>query len=325
VFTMRFDMRAPATGAPAADLYTAALEMASWAESRGCLSAVVCEHHMAEDGYLPAPLTLASAMAARTTSMPITVAVVLLPLHDPIQLAEEMAVLDIISRGRVIYVMAIGYRPTEYEMYGVDYHRRGKIADEKLAVLLQAKTGEPFEYQGRPIQVTPPPFTAGGPMVSWGGGSIAAARRAGRFGVGFFAQKGDPELGVAYEEAARAAGHEPGMCLLPSADSATTMFVAEDVDAAWDELGPYLMHDVLSYASWNEGNTDTASLSFVSTAEELRKENRSHRILSVPEAVEYVKAGAPLQLHPLIGGLPPEAAWRYLRVVVDQVMPALQS
>ncbi len=323
MFTLRFDMRAPATGASTTDLYAAALEIAEWSESRGCLSALLCEHHMVDDGYLPAPLTLASAMAARTKTLPITIAVVLLPLHDPIQLAEEMAVLDIISNGRVMYVAAIGYRPAEYEMYGVDYHRRGKIAEQKLDLLLRAKTGLPFEYEDRRGQVTPAPITPGGPMVAWGGGSIPAARRAGRFGIGFFAQKGDPELGVAYEEAARAAGHEPGMCILSPVDAPSTMFVAEDVDAAWDELGPYLMHDVRSYADWNRGNTDTASLSFVDTAEELRQENRSHRILSVPEAIEFVRAGAPLMLHPLIGGLPPEIAWRYLNIVTDKVMPAL--
>ena len=135
-------------------------------------------------------------------------------------------------------------------------------------------------------------------MVSWGGGSLAAARRAGRHGVGFFAQKGDPALGEAYEQAAREAGHEPGMCLLPPVDAPTTVFVAEDLDKAWDELGPYLMHDVLSYAEWNEGNVDTASLSFVKTAEELRAENRSHRIYTVDEAIAAVRAGMPLGLHP---------------------------
>jgi hypothetical protein len=83
------------------------------------------------------------------------------------------------------------------------------------------------------------------------------------------------------------------------------------------------MHDVLSYAEWNEGNADTASLSFVSTAGELRAENRSHRIFSVEEAIELVRGGSPLALHPLIGGLPPEVAWRYLRTVVDEVMPAV--
>jgi len=187
VFTMRFDMRAPSTGAPATELYRAALDMASWAESRGCLSAVVCEHHTSDDGYLPAPLLLASAMAARTTTLSIMVAVVILPLYDPVRLAEEMAVLDVMSDGRVSYVAGIGYRPAEYEMFGVDFRRRGQLADEKLEVLLRAKTGEPFEHDGRRIHVTPTPVTPGGPMIFAGGGSAPAARRAGRFGLGFLA------------------------------------------------------------------------------------------------------------------------------------------
>src|SRR3954452_18423362 len=312
MFLMRFDLRAPSTGAPATELYAAALEMAVWAETRGCLSVVLSEHHGSEDGYLPAPLIMASAVAARTSAVPITVAVVLLPLCDPIRLAEEMAVLDVLSRGRMMFVAAIGYRPAEYEMFGVDFVRRGHIAEEALGLLLRAKTGEPFEHEGRHIHVTPAPLTPGGPMVAWGGGSVAAARRAGRFGIGFLAQGGGPELEVAYREAARDAGHEPSMCFVPSADTATTVFVAEDVDRAWDELGPYLMHDVQAYASWNEGNHDTASLSFVTSADELRAENRSHRILRIEEPAESVRAGQPLQLHPLIGGLPPAIAWRYL-------------
>ena len=320
---MRFDMRAPTTGAPATELYAAALEMAAWGESHGCISAVLCEHHASEDGYLPTPLMLASAMAARTTTLPIMVAVVILPLYDPVRLAEEMVVLDTISGGRVSYVAAIGYRPAEYEMFGVDFHRRGKIAEEKLEILLKAKTGEPFEHEGRSIHVTPPPVTPGGPMVAWGGGSAPAARRAGRFGVGFLAQGGGSELEGVYQEAARAAGHEPGFCYVPPLDSPTTTFVAEDVDRAWAELGPYLMHDVRSYAAWNEGNTHTASLSFVETAEELRAEGRTHQIIGVDEAIDRVRGGAPLGLHPLTGGLPPDIAWRYLETVADKVMPAL--
>jgi alkanesulfonate monooxygenase SsuD/methylene tetrahydromethanopterin reductase-like flavin-dependent oxidoreductase (luciferase family) len=259
-------------------------------------------------------------MAARTTTLPITIAIVTLPLYDPIRLAEEMAVLDIISNGRVSYVAAIGYRPIEYEMYGIDFGARGRIADEKLAMVLQAKTGEPFEHGGRHIQITPAPVTTGGPMVAWGGGSAAAARRAGRFGIGFLAQGGNESLEREYEQAARTAGHEPVMCYVPPPDTATTVFVAEDVDRAWDELGPYLMHDVRSYASWNPGDHETVSLSFVSSPEELRAENRSHRILDIDAAIEFVRAGQPLQLHPLIGGLPPDIAWRYLETAVEKVV-----
>jgi alkanesulfonate monooxygenase SsuD/methylene tetrahydromethanopterin reductase-like flavin-dependent oxidoreductase (luciferase family) len=313
MFMMRFDLRAPDTGAPRDELYAAALEMATWAEANGGLIAVVCEHHTMSDGYLPSPLILSTAMAARTTTLPIMVAVVVLPLYEPIRLAEDMVVLDIVSGGRVSYVAAVGYRPEEYEHHGVDFHRRGKIADESLALLLQAKTGEPFEHDGRRIHVTPAPLTPGGPRIAWGGGSAPAARRAGRFGLDFMAQGGDPELEQIYADAARAAGHQPGFCMIPPTDTTTTLFVAEDVDAAWDELGPYLMHDVLAYAAINEGNTHTASLSTAATAEELRAEDRSHRIVTVDDARAMVQTGMPLQLHPLIGGLPPAIAWRYLK------------
>lgn len=322
VFTMRFDLRASTTGSPAPELYAAALEMASWAETRGCLSAVLSEHHAVDDGYLPAPTVLAGAMAARTTTLSITVAALVLPLYDPVRLAEEMVVVDILSGGRVSYVAAVGYRPEEYELYGIDFGRRGRIAEDKLAVLLRAKTGEHFERDGRRLRVTPAPVTPGGPTVLWGGGSAAAARRAGRFGIGFLAQGGGDELRSVYEQTALDAGHEPGFCYVPPRDTPTAVFVAHDVDAAWAELGPYLMHDARTYASWNEGNQHTASISFATSAEELRAERRSHRVLGVDEAVEHVRRGALLQLHPLIGGCPPEIAWPYLETVAKDVMPA---
>ena len=213
------------------------------------------------DGYLPSPLILATAMAARTTTLPIMVAAVVLPLYHPVRLAEDMVVLDIVSQGRVSYVAAIGYRPEEYDMHAVDFHRRGAIAEDHLGVLLQAKSGEPFEYEGRTVRVTPPPVTPGGPVVAWGGGSVAAARRAGRHGLDFLAQRGDPALEHAYREEAEAHGHRPGTCLLPEDDATTALFVAEDVDLAWEELGPYLMHDVTMYAALNEGAPHSASLS----------------------------------------------------------------
>jgi alkanesulfonate monooxygenase SsuD/methylene tetrahydromethanopterin reductase-like flavin-dependent oxidoreductase (luciferase family) len=323
MFMMRFDMRAPAFGAPTGELYAAALEMASFAESRGAVAAVLCEHHTMSDGYLPSPLVLATAIAARTTSLPILTAALILPLYDPIRLAEDMVVLDIISAGRVSYVMAVGYVPDEFEHHGADFAGRGRLVEEQLALLLRAKSGEPFEHEGRRIHVTPAPVTPGGPTVMWGGGSPAAAKRAGRFGLDFFAQGGGQQLEDVYATEARAHGNEPGFCMIPPTDLATTVFVADDLDAAWAELGPHLLHDVLSYAAINEGNTHTASLSSATTVEELRAEARSHRIVTVDEAISMIKAGTPLGLQPLVGGLPPEIAWRYLRTVTDDVMPRL--
>jgi alkanesulfonate monooxygenase SsuD/methylene tetrahydromethanopterin reductase-like flavin-dependent oxidoreductase (luciferase family) len=318
---MRFDMRAPETGASTTDLYQAAIEMAAWSETRGCVAAVISEHHSSPDGYLPSPLLLASAMAARTEQLSISLAAALLAFYDPIRLAEDMTVLDIISRGRVSYVLGLGYRPEEFEMYGVDWKRRGQIAEEKLQLLLQAKTGEPFEHEGRRIQVTPPPITPGGPAVMWGGGSIAAAKRAGRYGLGFLAQSDLPGMLEAYEEACREHGHEPGTTSLPSRDSPTTTFVADDVDQAWEEIGSYLLHDAKMYAAWNPGDETTASISHAKTVDELRATSTAHKIYSTDEAVELVRNGGMLMLMPLCGGLPPEVARPYVERVANVVLP----
>lgn len=325
MFTMRFDMRASDGSGPSAELYETALEMASWAEGRGAALAFVAEHHGTTDGYLPSPLVFATALAARTSSLRIMVTVIVLPFYDPVRLAEDMVVLDILSRGRVSYVAGVGYRPEEYEHFGVEFKRRGRIADEKLAVLLRAKTGEPFVHDGRRIHVTPSPLTPGGPRVAWGGGSVAAVRRAGRHGIGFFGQGGDPSLADVYADEARRQGHEPKFCFVPPLDLPTAVFVTDDVDAAWEELGPYFLHDVGGYAGFGSAVDDMASVSAATTVDELRTADRTHKVLTVDEAVEQTSSGIPLVLHPLLGGLPPEIAWRYLRTVAEEVVPRVST
>ena len=141
MFTIRFDMRAPSFGAPTSDLYAAAIDMCAWAETRGAIVAVLSEHHGAEDNHLPSPLVLASAIAARTERLAIMLAAVVLPFWDPVRLAEDISVLDIISKGRVSYAFGIGHRPEEYEHFGIDMRRRGRLADEKLTLLQAAADG----------------------------------------------------------------------------------------------------------------------------------------------------------------------------------------
>jgi len=291
--------------------------MAAWADDKGCAAIIVCEHHASDDGYLPSPLTLAASMAAVTSMTPTLVAAAVLPLYDPARLAEKMIVLDHISRRRAMFTLAVGYRPEEYELYGVDFGARGKVADEKLAALLAALQ-----------TVTPAPFTPGGPVLAWGGGSKAAARRAGRNGLGFFAQTNLPGLREAYEEAARAAGHEPGMCLLPSPDVPTSVFVNDDVDAGWRDVGPALLADATVYADWTEaaGVADTtASISRGRTVEELRAERGPHRVVTTAEAAGLIETHGTLQLQPLCGGLDLDIAWRYLRRVTDDVLPVART
>ncbi len=311
MFTLRFDMRAPAIGAPASDLYAAAIDMAAWAETRGCVAAVLCEHHCADDGYLPSPLLLGSAIAARTKRLMLNL-VIILPFYDVARLAEDMVVLDHISAGRASYVFGIGYRHEEFDHFGLSLSDRGRLADEKLGQLRRLLAGEVVEHAGRRMRVTPRPRTPGGPTIMWGGASLAAARRAGRNGLGLLANGGVPGMREAYEEACRQHGHEPGFVLIPERDTATNCFVADDVDAAWDEIGGYLLHDAMSYSEWNPDNTTSANITTAKTVDELRRQATTHVILSVAEAAERVADGEVMNLSPLCGGMPPEVAWPYL-------------
>ena len=163
-FGLRFDFRNPDLGGVStADRYAAALEMVEWADRLGCMTVAVSEHHGSDDGYLPSPLMMLSAMAARTTNVRFMVAALITSFYDPIRLAEDLVVLDNISRGRVDLVLGSGYVPSEFEMYGVPSSERAARLKETMETLQAAFTGEPFEYRGRTVRVTPAPDRAGGP------------------------------------------------------------------------------------------------------------------------------------------------------------------
>lgn len=325
MFCLRFDMRAPPDG-PAApvQLYAAALEMAEWSEGKGCAALQVSEHHASPDGYLPAPLVLASAIAARTSTLPIQVAALLLPLHDPVELAERMAVLDLISGGRVSYVLGLGYRPDEYAMFGRSYEARGRLMDDCLEALRRALVGECFEFEGRPVHVTPSPQTPGGPLLLLGGGSRAAVRRAARFGLGMIMRGGDASLEAYYREQCAEAGTTPGMFIHPPAGSVTSGFVAEDPDRAWAELGPFLLHDARMYTAWFAG-ASSATRSVAESVAELRAEEGAYRIFTPEEAARHVRETGLFLVQPLCGGLPPDLAWPSLELLVSEVLPRVRA
>ncbi|MDW3220244.1 MAG: LLM class flavin-dependent oxidoreductase [Acidimicrobiales bacterium] len=315
MFILRFDFRlAPHSPASMGELYAAALEMCEWGEANGAMLGLFSEHHSSSDGYLPSPLVMAGAAAARTSTLPINVGALLALMYDPVKLAEDMVVLDHLSQGRVTYTVGLGYRDAEFAMFGVDPRRRGALMDERLEVLTRALRGERFEWDGRTIEVTPAPFTAGGPTVMYGGGSAAAARRAGRLGMMFVPQHADPALADAYDAAAIEAGNPPGLCMAPGDGSPTSLFVADDPDAAWAEIGEYLLHDAVTYAEWT-GDAAALSVSRATSVDELRAENGAYRIVTTDEARTLRDRYGTLALQPLCGGIPPTLAWPYLHTL----------
>lgn len=323
MFTMRFDMRAPQFGATSADLYRTAIEMAAWGEEHGCLAVQVCEHHRCSDGYLPAPMILASAMAARTKQLPIQVAALIVPLHDPVELAEQMAVLDLVSAGRVSYVVAIGYVRSEFEMFGREMKGRGRRLEDCIRVMRRAWSGEEFEFEGRSVRVTPLPYTNGGPSMLMGGGVAASARRAARLGMGMIAMGTDPDLEEIYREACEAEGRSPGFCINPKPGLAMSAFVSRDPDEAWAKWGPYLLHDAKAYAELMGDEIDSATKSGATTVAALRAAKGNYQIFSPDEAVAEIEKNGVFMMQPLCGGLPIDYAWESLETLVRDVLPRL--
>ena len=171
-------------------------------------------------------------------------------------------------------------------------------------------------------RVTPLPYTPGGPLLLYGGGTEAAARRAARLGMFFVAETHDSDLEAAYRDESERAGVAAPGCAFPSAGVPLTVFVADDPEQAWAEIGKYLLVDAASYAQWNAHRSGTASVSFATTVEELAAERGEYQIITPQEAASYVARGIPLALQPLVGGIPPDVAWRYLEAAAAVAAPA---
>lgn len=321
VTVVRFNLVEPgATPASLRARYRAAVEMAAYADERGLSTVQTEEHHGVENNWLPSPLVFAGAVFGATKRIAVTVSAMIGPLHDPLRLAEDIAVLDLVSGGRLVTVAGIGYRPEEYAQFDVDWKGRGRLQDEVLETLLQAWTGEPFSYRGRTVRVTPRPGTEPHPLLLVGGSSKAAARRAARLGLPFFPSAHLPELEAYYKERLVEYGTE-GWTMMPAAET-PLLHVAEDPDRAWAEYGGHFLHEARTYASWQSAGIRSAVRSGAATVAELRAEG-VYRIVTPDECValgldSYV-------LHPLAGGMPVEEGWRGLRLFAERVLPRLDG
>ena len=318
IVALRYDLRVPSfSKASHAEIYQACLEQSAFADEHGLSVVALSEHHGVEDGFLPAPVTMAAAIAGRTRTIPISIAAVLLPLHDPIRLAEELAVLSLASGGRVSFIGGVGYRAEEFEMAGVDKKQRGKLLEEYVGVLRQAWTGEPFEWRGRQIRVTPKP--ASEPMILIGGSTPIAARRAARLRCGFSPAIGDPELGRLYDEECAKHGFQ-GFVAMPGGPG--FVHVTRDPERDWRVIGPHALHEAQSYASWQTPDQRSQVHTDAQTVDAVRKSG-VYAVVTPDECVTLAQKYGRLVLHPLMGGMPPELGWESLRLFVSDVMPRL--
>lgn len=323
---IRFDLRTPPWGpVRTPELHAAALEYSRWADEQGLDLVVLSEHHGIEDGYLPSPLVFGGAVAGRTRRIGISIAALLVPLHDPLRLAEDIAVLDLASGGRLSIVAGIGYRREEYAMLGRDWSTRVADFEEKVGVLRSAWTGEPFEHDGRTVRVTPRPAQDPHPPLFLGGSVEAAARRAARLGLGFFPAVGDRSLAEAYKDECRRLGVPEGAVLMPRGPGA--VFVSEDPERTWATIGEHLLYDAATYASWQGRGQRSQVKAEAATVDELRA-GGVYQVLTPDEVVALageLGRGGTITLHPLAGGIPPAVAEEGLDLVARRVLPALHG
>ncbi len=303
--------------------YRAGIEMMKYADDNGFFSVSFEEHHGAENGWSPTPLTNAAFAAAATKNVRIIVQALLVPLHDPVRLAEQIAVLDLATGGRISVVAGLGYRPVEYEQSGKSWKDRGKLLDAAIEAMLAAWTGEEFEYDGHSCRVTPTPISPAQALLFVGGTGKPGARRAARFDLPFLPAANLPELAEYYNDQCAERGVNP-FIMMPPEDTAM-LHIAEDPDKAWADYGKYFLHEATTYASWQTPDIHSAVHSHASTAEELRQEG-IYQVLTPDQCIERAKEQgdfATVVLHPMVGGMPPEVGWESLRLYVDKVLPHL--
>ena len=303
--------------------YQAFVDMAGYADERGGSMVTLEEHHGAEDGWSPSPLVMAALVFGRAKTLGVTISALLLPLHDPLRVAEDVAVLDLASGGRLTTIVGIGYRPEEYAAHGKDWSKRGQIMDECVDTLLKAWTGEPFEYRGTTVRVTPKPLSQPHPLLLLGGTSKVAAKRAARFGLPMFPAANMPEIEAYYYQQCTEFGTQ-GFCMMPGADTKMT-HVADDPEKAWSELGQHMLHEATMYSSWQTPDIKSAVHSHAKDIDALRAEG-IYRIVTPGELVDELTAlgeAAACNLHPLVGGMPIDAGWESTRLYFEEVLPKL--
>jgi alkanesulfonate monooxygenase SsuD/methylene tetrahydromethanopterin reductase-like flavin-dependent oxidoreductase (luciferase family) len=323
-FGLRFDLRNPSfAGVSGGARYRAALDMAEWADRLGFVFCVLSEHHGSDDGYCPSPITMAAGVAARTQTMRLNLMALVASFHDPLRLAEDLAVLDLVSGGRLDVVVTNGYVADEFAMFDCPLSERARRTTETVEVLRSAWTGEPFTYRGRTVRVTPMPAQAGGPSLSLGGSTPAAARRAARLGLAFMPSS--PEVWQPYREAVmERGGDDPG----PYFGGDTSFFhLASDVEAGWAAIAPFALYEANAYGAWQAaaGVEGVGGYTRVTDADALRATGQ-YRVLTPDDLVGELKDAGPFGyalFHPMMGGIPPDLAWSSLHLFEHEVLPRL--
>lgn len=315
---LRFNFGSP-QGNPRkqSELLNAAMELVEFGESRGITTVSVDEHHATGHGWSCNPIMAASMFLARTATMIASVDCALGPLWHPVRLAEDIALVDNMSRGRLHTTVGLGYRTVEFDSLGVDFARRGKLMDALVERMLAV-------WSGGEDGICTGTWTRPHPPLYVGGGSRATARRAARFGLPLSLADHLPNVAAHYRELCAEAGAKP-FVIMPGPVNRGMIYLHEDPDRAWAELGEHILWEAVTYGGWSADERSLMHLPGVQTIEEVKASGR-YRFLTPDQLIAEVRTAdyyGPIVLHPLVGGMPVDEAWKSVQLLTDVVLPAL--
>jgi alkanesulfonate monooxygenase SsuD/methylene tetrahydromethanopterin reductase-like flavin-dependent oxidoreductase (luciferase family) len=295
----------------------AALELSSWSETRGVDAVSVDEHHQSGHGWSCNPILTAAVFLARTTQLVASVDCALGPLWHPVRLAEDIALVDT-------------------QRWSPDRHDRPRLPASRIRVVRNAirtaraadgRTPGEADVAVVVVHVHPGPLTRPHPTVFVGGSVRATAERAARYGLPLNLPSHLPELADYYRQLCAESGHTP-IVVMPAERSRGMVFLHEDPDRAWAELGEHYLWEARVYSGWGAGQVHSFmhGTETIETVDDVRAAGR-YRFMAPEQLVADIKNNPrdPVVLHPLVGAMPIDEAWKSVQLLTDEVLPVLSS
>ena len=332
-FGLWYDFRNPPQWRQSPDrLYREILDQIVWGENNGFDDVWLSEHHFIEDGYLPSLLPAAAAIAARTKRIRIASGVLLMPFHNPVRLAEDIAVVDVISGGRLEVGVGAGYKIEEFESFGVPFKERGPRTNEALGVVRRLLDGETVTLKNayvdlKRVKITPAPIQEPHPPIWLGGFTPAALRRAVRYGDGFSVPDANRDVYDRY--VAELTKQQRPTDKVRFASGFQWLIVSRDPEATFREAADHILYQANNYTAWLSKAGHMPNPVYLRDREHLRQSG----VLKVVEpdtAITMIReyiSNVPITHYyswTLPPGLPPRWAQPHLELFASKVIPAFR-
>jgi probable F420-dependent oxidoreductase len=332
-FGLWYDFRNPSQWRQSPDrLYAETFDQIAWGENHGFDDVWLSEHHFIEDGYLPSILPVAAAIAARTKRIRIASGVLLMPFHNPVRLAEDIAVVDVISGGRFEFGVGVGFKLEEFENFGVPFKERGSRTNESLDIIRRLLSGETVTSQSdffnfKDIKVTPEPIQKPHPPIWLGGFTAAALRRAARYGDGFTVPGATREVYDHYVAELKKQNRPTDNIRFASA--VWCLLVSNDPEKTFAEAADHIIYQANNYSKWLSAAGLSPLSDYLRDREQLQKSGLL-QVVDPDTAIKMIRGFAnnvPITHFyswTLPPGLPPRWAQTHLELFASKVIPAFR-